>query len=236
MKKALIAYFSQGGTTRSISEQILSGIKKSGFHVDLYNIADDHPPDINDYAMIGVGSPTYIFRPPFNVLKYIKSLPELNGLPFFIFVLYGTKPGATGKILRHALFIKGGRQIGYAKFKGADFFLGYLQRGFLFSPDNPDKNELENAHAFGQTITDNYSDGNYIKSEKDLNPGIVSIENLITKKFFVKYIYSFFLRLILKNVIPAESAFKNVLIIIYGLIKIITRNGGATVFSVCIAK
>ncbi|MBU2630483.1 MAG: EFR1 family ferrodoxin [Proteobacteria bacterium] len=194
MKKALIAYFSQGGTTRAVSEQILKGITDK-FQVDLYDISDSRPPDINEYDMIGIGSPVYIFRPPFNVMQYIKNLPELDGLPFFTFILYGTKPGTAGDLLRNALFLKGGKEIGYAKFKGADFFLGYLQRGFLFSPDNPNKDELENAHTFGKKIANNFFNNNYIKPGRDSGPGTVyAIENLITKKVLVKYVYSYFFK------------------------------------------
>jgi len=150
MKKALIAYLSQGGTTRSVSEQILKGLSEEQIQVDLYDIADGPIFDISSYDMIGIGSPVYIYRPPFKVVEFIKSLPDLDGLPFFTFVLYGTKPGTTGNVLRNLLTIKGAREIGYAKFKGADFFVGYLQRGYLFSPDNPNNNELEIANSFGK--------------------------------------------------------------------------------------
>jgi flavodoxin len=92
MKKALIAYFSQGGTTRSVSEQILKGLSEEQIQVDLYDIADGPIFDISSYDMIGIGSPVYIYRPPFKVVEFIKSLPDLDGLPFFTFVLYGTKP------------------------------------------------------------------------------------------------------------------------------------------------
>ena len=40
MKKALIAYFSQGGTTRAVSEQILKGLNDEKIEVDLYDIAE----------------------------------------------------------------------------------------------------------------------------------------------------------------------------------------------------
>jgi ferredoxin len=109
--------------------------------------------------------------------------------------LYGAKPGTAGDLLRNALSFKKGKEIGYAKFKGADFFLGYLQRGFLFSPDNPNKDELENAYDFGQEIVNNFSDNTYIKPDMDSDPGIVyTIENLITKKILVKYVYSYFFK------------------------------------------
>ena len=172
MKKALIAYFSQGGTTRTVSEQILKGLNDKHIQVDLYDIAEGSLFDINSYDMIGIGSPAYIFRPPFSVIEFIKSLPDLNGLPFFAFVMYGTKPGKTGNVIRNLLTIKGAKEIGYAKFKGADFSVGYLQRGYLFSPDNPNGNELEVAINFGREIAANFSDNNYIKPDMDSGPRI----------------------------------------------------------------
>ena len=76
MPKALIAYFSQGGTTEAIAKKISDGLQDEKFQVDLHNIAESKPPDISEYDMIGIGSPVYIFRPPFNVSDYLNSLPE----------------------------------------------------------------------------------------------------------------------------------------------------------------
>jgi flavodoxin/ferredoxin len=195
MKKALIAYFSQGGTTRSVSEQISKGLNEEHIQVDLHDIAEGPLFDINSYDMLGIGSPVYIYRPPFKVIEFIKSLPDLEGMPFFTFVLYGTRPGRTGNALRNLLTIKGAREIGYKKFKGADFFVGYLQRGYLFSPDNPNNNELEMANIFGREIKTNFFDDKYIKPDMDSGPGIVyTIENLITVKFLTKYVYSYFFK------------------------------------------
>ena len=195
MKKALIAYFSQSGTTRSVSEQILKGLTDKQVQVDLYDIAEGPLLEIDSYDIIGIGSPAYIFRPPFMVIEFIKSLPDLDGLHFFTFVMYGIRPGKTGNVIRNLLTIKGAKEIGYAKFKGADFWVGYLQRGYLFSPDNPNNNELDMAKIFGREIAVNLSDNNYIKPDMDSGPGIVyTIENLITKKFLTNYVYSYFFK------------------------------------------
>lgn len=73
MPRTLMIYFSQGGTTGRIAEKISDGLKERQYQSDLYNIIDGPPPEIKDYDMIGIGSPVYIFRPPFNILDYIKS-------------------------------------------------------------------------------------------------------------------------------------------------------------------
>lgn len=41
MKKALIAYFSQGGTTGSVGEQVLKGLNDEEIQVDLYDIGEE---------------------------------------------------------------------------------------------------------------------------------------------------------------------------------------------------
>jgi flavodoxin/NAD-dependent dihydropyrimidine dehydrogenase PreA subunit len=195
MKKTAIIYFSQNGSTGAIAEKIAKGLKDKEFQVDLFDITNGEYPDIGGYDMIGIGFPVYIYRPPFNVLTYLKSLKDLNGLPFFVFMMYGTKPGKSGNTIRTALTVKGGREIGYAKFKGADYFLGFLQRGVLFSPNNPDKEEITLAEHFGHDIVENFAGKQYDPPPADPAPGIVySMEKLSTNKFFVRYVYTYFFK------------------------------------------
>lgn len=191
MTKVLIAYFSQGKTTKNISQAVSEILSAQGFNVDLYNIAENGPPDLKDYDMLGIGSPVYVFRPPFNVTEYVKALPDLDGMPFFCFLLYGTLPGVAGNVIRETLSEKGGREIGFAKFRGADYFLGYLQRGVLFSPDHPKAADLETAGNWAKEIAGHYSGAPYQKPGRDEMPGIVySIEELITRQFFITYCYT----------------------------------------------
>lgn len=99
MGRALVTYFSQGGTTARIGAQIAQVIKEENYDVDLYDIRDRRPPDSNHYDLLGVDFPVYIFRPPFNVLDYVNSLPNLNGKSFFVFLLYGgAYPGTSGNV------------------------------------------------------------------------------------------------------------------------------------------
>jgi len=209
MSKTLMVYFSQGGTTAKIAEKISQGLEERQYQSDLYNIMDGQPPDITGYDMIGIGLPVYIFRPPFSVLDYVKSLPELKGLPFFVFLLHGINPGTAGNILRKILERKGGREIGYTMFRGADYFVGYLQRGFLFSPDNPTEEELKRARQFGREIVSHISEKEYIKIEKDPFPPIVfSIERMITNRFFIKQLYSRFFKVDKTKCTPCEVCVK----------------------------
>ncbi|MBB6479426.1 EFR1 family ferrodoxin [Spirochaeta isovalerica] len=191
MKKVLIAYFSQGGTTLSISRRIEKGMSEKQFAVDLFNITDDVLPDLNAYDIIGLGFPVYFYRPPFNVMQFIRKLPDLKGMAFFLFSLYGTKPGTSMNTVNKVLRRKGGRNIGSGKFKGADYFIGYIKRGFLFSPDSPTEAEMESAYRFAQEIVDNWEKKLSADYAKDRSDGVIfSLESLMTKELFVKNIYS----------------------------------------------
>ncbi len=112
MPKSLIVSFSQGGTTTQVAEHIATGLRSTAHHVDLFNIKDGQPPGPTGYDLLGIGSPTYYFRPPFNVMDYMNSLPNLSGLPSIVFVLHGTYRGNTGNDIRRALDKKGTQDLG----------------------------------------------------------------------------------------------------------------------------
>jgi len=193
MQKVLINYFSQGGTTQKISKEIGLGLKSGHCKVEFNNIAENKTVDINAYDAIGIGFPVYIFRIPFIMHDFIKSLPDLKGKPFFVFILYGSLTGNAGTVARKMLAYKGGREIGYSKFRGCGIFLGYLQRGYLSSPDHPSKVDLKEAESFGKKLVPLIANSNYNAPEFDSLPGpVYSIERMITLNFFVKYFYRFF--------------------------------------------
>lgn len=195
MKMALIVYFSQGGTTATVATEISNGLRDNGYEADIYSITDESPPDIKQYDLIGIGSPIYIYRPPFNVIAYVNDLPDLNGLPFFVFMLHGTHPGTAGNFLRKRLEQKGGREVGYSRFKGADYFVGYIQRGVMFSPDNPVPDELERARRFGRVSAEYASGKEYDKPPGDpLPPILYSLERMLTIKPLLNYFYSYFFK------------------------------------------
>ncbi len=195
MTKALIAFFSQGGTTRTIGQKIAEGLSLSGISTDFHDITSPLP-DLSEYDLLGLGSPVYMFRPPFNVLAFIDQLPQLHGLPFFAYLMYGTTPGTAGNVLRTALSDKGGREIGYSTYRGKDLFLGYLKRGVMFSPDNPTDEELRKAGSFAGDIAGVLAGKiTYTPPDMDRPPGIVyRIEDLLTGKFLVQQTYTYLFR------------------------------------------
>ena len=191
MSAILMVFFSQSGTTARVAESIAFGLRASGHRVDLCNIKHGYPKSIAGYDMIGIGSPAYYFRPSMNITDYVNSLPSLNEMPNFVFVLYGTYPGDTGNAIREALRMKGAREVGYFKCRGADLYQGYLKAGYLFSPDNPLKDELSQAEEFASEISGIMAGQTYTRPEPDPPPTIIyRLERFFTNRWLIKTIYS----------------------------------------------
>ena len=191
MPKSLIVYFSQGGTTANIANGIASGLKSRQSTVDLCNLKDAQPPSITGYELLGIGSPVYYFRPPSNVMDYINNLPDLKGVKFFLFMLHGTNPFDAVSAIREALLRKGAQEIGFYQCYGADFFLGYLQRGYLFSPNHPTKDEIEQSHAFGRHLVDTFDGGRaYVPTPEHPAPLIYRLERFLTSRWLIEQVYS----------------------------------------------
>ncbi len=191
MPRSLVVYFSQDGTTARVAEQVAVGLRGEGHDVDLSNLKDGTPPDPRGYDLLGVGSPVYYFRPPFSVADYVADLPDLAGLPTFVLLLHGTYPGDAGSTIRQALARKGGREVGYFRCHGADYFLGYLKRGYLFSPDHPTSDELARATAFGRQVAGRVAGEPHVGEPPDPPPApIYRLERLLVGRLLVRQVYS----------------------------------------------
>jgi flavodoxin/ferredoxin len=191
MAKALIVYFSQGGTTTQVADRIAGGLRTNGHHVDLFNMKDDRPPDVGSYELLGIGFPVYYYRPPFNVMEYLHALPDLNGLPSFVFVLHGTYRFDAGTVARRALARKRAREVGYYHCRGAEFWVGYLHEGYVFSPGHPTDGELARAEAFGFEIAARVAGRQYAKRRDDEAPSpVYRLERFLTNRWLARNVYS----------------------------------------------
>ena len=196
MSRCLIVFFSQGGTTSRIAAAIAQGLHAGNHDVDLHNLKDGPAPDHGAYDILGIGSPVYYFRPPFIVSDYLNSLSGLSGKPVFSFVLHGSYCGDAGNAVRRALERKGGKESGYARYRGAEYFLGYLKQGYLFSPDNPKPEEIARAELFGREVAAHCKDKARAKPGYDAPPAMIyRLERFLVNRLFVRQMYSRLLRL-----------------------------------------
>lgn len=191
MTKVLIASFTQSGSTKKVADLIAKGLKTSDWEITHLNISVSDIPKIEEYDIIGIGSPTYFFRPPFIVMDFINSLDGLNNKATFVFISHGTHSGDCGNWIRRTLKSKGSRDLGYFKSFGRDYWLGYVKRGVLFSPDSPSIKELDSAEKFGKALITRYHDPKLaVESFDQSTPVIYGIERMLLARPFAKLMYS----------------------------------------------
>lgn len=191
MPRALIAYFSQSGTTARVAEAIAAGLADAGYEADLRRIGRDAPRDLAGYDLIGIGTPVYYYRLPFNVSDYLAVLPDLGGIPVFAFLLQGSHRFDAGNRLRHVLARKGGREVGYFNCRGEANYLGHLKEGYLFSPDHPTAGELAQARAFGRETAACAASGGYEPpADEPPPPALYRLERLLLSRWLIEHVYS----------------------------------------------
>ena len=189
MPKCLIVYFSQTGATARTGERIAAGLHASGFEVKECNIKDEKPPDVHGYDMLGIGSPVYAFKPPLNVCDYVGSLPDLEGKPAFVFLTHGTHRFNAADCIRRELVRKKAKEVGYFHCRGADFALGYLKLGYLFSPDHPSAKEL--AEAFGREIATRVQGSQKLTAPLEAAPPLIyRLERLTYSRWLSSWVQS----------------------------------------------
>lgn len=149
---ALILYWSIGGTTKRVAEQIAAGLISAGAACTLRDLRSGVPDDVASFDMIGVGFPVHYFREPTVVSEAIAALGRLDGRSVFAFSLNGTTRGAALNRVRSALARAGGAEIGTFTAYGEDNFYPYARQGWLFSPDHPTARELAAAGEFGAEL------------------------------------------------------------------------------------
>jgi flavodoxin/NAD-dependent dihydropyrimidine dehydrogenase PreA subunit len=191
MTKALVVFYSLTRTTAQVAERIAAGLCSTGMQVELCNLRDDRFPSAEGYDLLGIGTPTYYYRPPFNVIDYLEQLPSLAGKPAFVFALHGSYLGDCGNLVRQILNRKGARELGYCHCFGADLFLGYLKEGYLFSPEHPTRKELAEAETFGRTVAAGLAGSPVPETAPDPGPAILyRLERWLTNRWLVEQVYS----------------------------------------------
>jgi flavodoxin/Pyruvate/2-oxoacid:ferredoxin oxidoreductase delta subunit len=190
-----MVYFSQTGATARAGERIAAGLRASGFEVKACNIKDQKPPEVDEYDVLGIGSPVYAFAPPLNVSDYVNGLPPLDGKPAFVFVTYGTFRFNAADRIRRALIRKGAKEVGLFCCRGADFYLGYLKLGYLFSPEHPEAGELAAAEAFGRDVAARVKEGQEFRAPGETSPPLIyRIERLSFSRWMSAWVHTRFFK------------------------------------------
>ncbi len=189
--RALIVYFSQGGTNARVADAIAAGIREAGYEIDLWNLKNGRPPNVRGYQLLGIGSPVYYFHLPLNVSHYVKHLPSLGGVPAFVFIVHGSHRIDTANWLRRTLERKGAREVGYFHCRGEAHVLPLLREGYLFSPDRPSEGELIEAKTFGVALAARVAGAPYLRPPLEPKPALIyRLERLLASRWLMEHFYS----------------------------------------------
>lgn len=149
----LIIYFSQTGNTKNIAEKIEQGVINSGNNCEMISIKDYNKYNLKNYDLIGLGTPTFFYREPINIQKFIKNLePSHNLKHWFLFCTHGSLVGNTFYYMNKELSKKGFRAIGTFDCYASSSIQFYPQP--MHTDGHPDEIELKEAQEFGRNICD----------------------------------------------------------------------------------
>lgn len=148
--KTLLIYFSQTGNTRTIAESIRRGILDVTNHCDIRTIDNIEAKSLFGYDLIGIGSPVFFYKEPFNVRDFIEALPEQDGRHWFIFCTHGNIVGNFFPSMIQLLEEKGATVIACHN-SYANITVPFYPRP-SYTSGHPDAYDLEQAQAFGKNI------------------------------------------------------------------------------------
>ncbi len=173
MMKVLIIYFSQTGGTEKIAKKINDGILASGNECKLVKLKEVSTINLKDFDVMGLGCPTFFYREPMNVKKFIQNIEMVDKKPCFIFCTHGSVMGNTFYHMSEELGKRGYLVIGS--------FDSYSESSLQFYPKemhtagHPDENELSEAKQFGENICE--TSLKISSGQLDLIPKFELVEN-----------------------------------------------------------
>ncbi len=151
--KSIVLYFSQTGNTRKIAQAIHTGLRESMDQCDVVRLKDVCPDDLNQYDLIGLGSPVWHRREPSHVMNFIEY--SMNGLEEkhgFAFCTHGLYPGRFLARVVPFMTQRGLIMIGWNNWYSG-VFLPEKPKPY-FTDGHPDEIDLEEAKQFGAEMAE----------------------------------------------------------------------------------
>jgi len=147
---AKIVYFSQTNNTKKVAEAIAAGIRDSGQEPALARLQQASPEWLRGADLIGIGTPVFYYKQPFNVTDFLKGLDGLEGKYAFLFITEGGHQSNTLLRMSGLLRKKGVTTIDAFSCFGYDTFPIYIGKNRKLG--HPDEKELRSARAFGRGL------------------------------------------------------------------------------------
>ncbi|MFC1946254.1 EFR1 family ferrodoxin [Chloroflexota bacterium] len=166
--KGIVVYYSGTGNNHKVARAIGRGMKRI-ISCDVAPISDINPQDMEQYDLIGIGSPIWCFRETANTRLFIYNLPAMAGKLSFIFSVHGTKPAGIFHSMVPQIQRKGLTIIGWNDWFGSNYYVLHSPKPYPLD-GHPDVIDLEEAENWGEEMAERAQ--RIYAGEKDLIPQI----------------------------------------------------------------
>ncbi len=147
----LILYYSQTGNTQKIARAIRDGQREAGHRVVLKNIRQATFDELQDYDLIGFGSPIWYEMTP-NMRRFVEQMPDLPGKMAFSFCTHGTLPALYFPLVIPRLQLKGLTVVDWKGWYGNCAIQIFPEP--YYTAGHPDSQDLDEAMTFGKAVAD----------------------------------------------------------------------------------
>jgi ferredoxin len=201
MLKAILFYSSQNGSTALVADRAARALSDSGWIAEAVDVKSFRTapvptgPDVSGYDLAGFLCPTHVSRPSFVMTDFIRTVRDLAGKPAFTIVTYGTEIGDGSNLLRKAVARAGGRDVGALTVPSRNPFPGYVSRGRVFRPREPNEESLSAIRPFMmKAATRAVEGGPYGSDPFDPKPkAVYRFERFALNRTLVRGLYSRFM-------------------------------------------
>lgn len=147
--KVLIIYYSQTGNTQKMARAIRDGMREEGHEVRLKHLKFVTFSELEDYDMIGFGSPIWYEAPP-NMRKFMEDMPRQDGKMAFSFCTHGTLPALYFPLVIPRLQEKGLAVLGWKGWYSNCTIQVFPEP--YYTAGHPDDADLADAKSFAREI------------------------------------------------------------------------------------
>ena len=174
--KSIIIYYSQTGNTRKIARAIHRGARTLLEKCHIAPIKEVKPKDLDNYDLIGLGSPVWMGAEPPNVRLFTESLPDQKGKHLFSFCTHGTMPE-----LYFPTVVRRLKSRNYTVIGTRDWYGGSPGPEPYYTDGHPDEIDLKEAEEFGREMVE--ISHRISAGEKELIPPVP--EHVLTPQLLV---------------------------------------------------
>jgi ferredoxin/flavodoxin len=122
---AAVFWYSQTGNTERTGKHIAATLRKNGLTVTASEYREFDKSALGTYDLIIAGTPVYYYDVPSNFKEWLRSIPDINGIPAAAYVTFGGEGGNqhnTVCTLLELLADKGGVPVGMETFGNMSTF------------------------------------------------------------------------------------------------------------------